>query len=149
MRQLFRADPALPVTAVKSYAIRSPISTHTRAATCAEVECSGHVNGWVTTVDERTELGAKQAYYIRHDSGRGFSEERTEKGWTAFTFPPGQRCFRTGTHRVSLERPALYVVRGGDWRANTGLIRQHVGPDDWVDDFGTHQDRIKTQIERG
>jgi hypothetical protein len=44
---------------------------------------------------------------------------------------------------VPLERPELYVVRGGDWRGNPrGEVRRHSGPDSWVNDFAEHQDRI-------
>jgi hypothetical protein len=61
---------------------------------------------------------------------------------TAFEFAAGQQCF--ASHKVSLERPEFYLVRGGDWRGDpTGLGAQlFSGPDPWVNDFGEHQDRI-------
>lgn len=146
MRQPFRVDPSLPMHLMKTYQIASPLSTHTRVGTCAEADCPAHQHGWQTSVDESTDLGQKQAHYIRKESGRKFTERRTEVGLTAFAFEAGQTCF--ATHRVSLERPELYVVRGGDFRGNPrGEVFRHSGPDAWVDDFGTHQDQLARAIE--
>jgi len=143
-----RIEPNLPVNAYKTYEIKSPISTHFRPATCAEVACEAHLNGWQSTIDETTVLGGQQAHYIRKQSGRGFTEHRTETGLTVFTFEAGQRCF--GEHQVRLDRPELYLVTGGDWRGNpTGERRIHHNAADWVEDFGEHQLRIADQIERG
>lgn len=140
MRELFRIAPGLPVQAMKTYAIASPISTHYRDGTCEEAGCLAHQHGWQTNVDESTELGQRQAHYIRKLSGRRFTERRTELGLTAFTFEAGQKCF--ATHKVPLERPELYLVHGGDWRGRIGPVHRHSGPDAWVNDFGEHQDRI-------
>lgn len=136
---LNRIQPAGPVQAYKTYQVISPVSTHYRDGTCAEAGCLDHRNGWRTTVDEATDLGARQAQYIRKQSGRRYTEARTEVGLTAFTFEAGQRCFRT--HKVPLGRPELYVVRDGDWR-RYGSARRFSGPDAFVNDFGDHQDRI-------
>lgn len=146
---MFRITPNLPAGEYKTYAIASPVSTHTRPATCAEVECAAHVNGWQSTVDESTELGRRQAHYVRHDAGRGYREHRAETGLTVFTFPAGQTCF--AEHRVPLDRSALYLVRDGDWRGNPRRTppRVHARASDWVDDFATHQDRLSRLIERG
>jgi hypothetical protein len=100
-------------------------------------------------VDESTDLGRTQAAWIRARSARSFTEARTEAGLTAFTFPPEQRCFAADEHRVQLERPALYVVRGGDWRAHLGNIRRHRSAEDWRDDFGEHQQRLAEAQQRG
>jgi hypothetical protein len=108
------------------------------------------VNGWQSTIDESTVLGQQQAHYIRKQSGRAFTESRTEGALTVFSFEAGQRCFDAGNHRARLDRPELYLVRGGDWRGNpTGEQRQHANAADWVEDFGEHQQRIADQIERG
>jgi hypothetical protein len=146
-RPLFRAPPGLPAHAMKTYQIASPVQTHTRPAVCAEVECQAYRVGWSTAVDVATELGRKQAQYIRMHSGRAF-EVVIVGTVVTFTFPAGQRCFTQ--HRVPLERPALYVIRDGDWRGNprqTEPVR--VGPDAWVDDFANHQDRLKTVFDQG
>lgn len=142
----FRLPPKLPVTAVKSYEILAPKSTHTRVATCAEVECLHSLKGWRTIVDVGTPLGAAQANYIRLHSGRHFTV--TEDGsLVTFHFPGGQTCF--AQHRVSLERPEIFRVRPGDYRGTTGDIRVHVRPDDWVDDFANHQIKLAKAHERG
>lgn len=143
MRPLFRIEPAGPVQAYKTYSITSP-SDRTVVYACEQVECERWARGWVSPIDERTELGAQQAAYIRHQSGRTFTESRTAAGLTVFRFASRQRCFEE--HRT---RPEFYVVRHGDWRGNLGTIRRHTRPPDWVEDFGEHQDRIATQQERG
>lgn len=133
-----RFTPAGPAHAYKTYEIISPVSTHFRPGTCDEAGCLAQRHGWTTTVDESTDLGARQAHYIRSQSGRKFVEERGPL--TVFTFEAGQKCF--ATHQIPLDRPELYVVRGGDWRGNPlGDVRHHRA-DTWTEDFAEHQDRI-------
>jgi hypothetical protein len=150
-QQPFRFDPRLPVGAVKTYGIKAPKSTHTRPATCAEAQCGPHTHGWKTVIDEQTELGKEQAYYIRNGSGRRYTEDRDSMaGVTVFLFEAGQTCFGAAEHRVSLDRPPLFIVRGGDWRGNPdGMRLQHANGDDWVDDFANHQDQLATRINQG
>lgn len=144
----FRLEPQLPTNAYKTYQISAPKSTHYRAGTCEEAECQAYARGWITRVDEVTDIGAQQAYYIRKQSGRKFTEDRSPVGLTTFTFPVGQKCF--SEHQVPLERDPFYIVRGGDWRGNPmQSAMRHNRPDDWVDDFANHQDKIKTILERG
>ena len=97
---------------------RQPADTHFRPATCAESACPHHLLGWQTLIDESGQFGQAQAAYIRRESGRQFREERMATGLTAFTFGPGQKCFRQ--HRLPLERPAVFskdgrVLEGQDW----------------------------------
>jgi hypothetical protein len=146
MGQPFRFDPQGPVQAYKTYQVKAPRATHFRPATCKEVDCAAYRNGWVTNVDTNTAIGRQQANYIRLHSGRTWAVSEVNN-LASFAFPPGQECFRE--HSVPLEREPLYVVRGGDWRANLGMIRQHVRPADWVDDFATHQQSIADTVERG
>jgi len=137
----------LPPQAIKTYQILQPVETHMRVATCLEVDCDAFRNGWSTAVDVATDLGRQQAQYIRLHSGRAFTAVVRETLVT-FTFPAGQRCF--SKHHVPIERPALYVVRDGDWRGNPRRTEpRQVKADDWVDDFAEHQDRLKTAIEQG
>jgi hypothetical protein len=151
-----RAQPAGPARAYQTYAISAPKATHTKAARCADVGCSMLANGFRIPADEATDLGARQAAYLRAEclpaglpasaAVRGLRRyvETHEAGLTVFTFPPGTECF--AEHRVSLQRPELYIVRAGDWRGNpTGQVRRHTRPDLWVEDFATHQDRIATR----
>jgi hypothetical protein len=158
-----RIEPALPVTAMKTYGIKVPLTErYFRPATCAEADCSYYLHGWESPIDESTEQGQEQAWYIRNRSGRRFTEDRDQKpGLTVFKFEAGQQCFadkRRGAianmdpgrhHAVRVGRPELFIVRGGDWRGHTGESRQHANADDWVDDFANHQLRLADQIEKG
>jgi hypothetical protein len=148
-RPITRIQPALPAAAMKTYAIASPPATHTRPASCEEVDCRNWRRGWKTVVDENTDLGARQAHYIRKQSGRRYTAEHDEAGLTVFTFEAGQPCFTQ--HRKSLERPELFMVRSGDWRGNPRGDQpvQHKRPEDWVEDFATHQDQLADRLKRG
>jgi len=148
MRPVFRPEPALPAHAMKTYGIVAPRSTHFRPATCEEVDCSAHLNGWRTVLDEGTELGQSQAHYIRAESGRRFTWETVAYG-VAYTFEAGQQCF--GSHEVRLDRPEVYVVRDGDFRGNPRGTNPLIfdRPDQWVENFQDHQDVLKTRLERG
>lgn len=149
MRPINRITPALPAAAYKTYTLSAPLSTHWRPGTCEEADCQAYRNGWITRVDETTELGQKQAYHIRKMAGRRFREQREPAGLTAFVFEAGQACFTQ--HQVPLERDVRYLVQGGDWRGNpqqTGT-RVHKRGEDWLNDFAEHQDKLKTTLERG
>lgn len=149
MQPLNRIEPVLPAQAYKTYAIRSPLSTHFRPGTCEEAGCAAHRNGWTTAVDEATELGQKQAHYIRGDRTRRHVESKTQAGLTQFVFEAGQKCF--APHQVSLQRPENFLVLGGDHRGNPMRVDpyRHSRPEFWVEDFGEHQDRLKNTLERG
>lgn len=143
MRPVNRIPPLGPTEAYQTYVLRSPRDTRVRAA-CEQVGCQAWRHGWDTTVDERTELGAQQAAYIRHQSGRTFREMRTQDGLTVFRFEPGQRCF--AEHHT---RPEIFLARRGDWRGDLGLIRRHTRPVDWVEDFGEHQQALADRQQQG
>jgi hypothetical protein len=148
-----RIVPAVPAQHYQTYRIFRPgTPQYWRPATCAQVECEPYVHGWTTTVDERTELGQRQAWYIRSASARSFSEYRDRAGLTVFTFAAGQSCFQTDTHQVAIEREPLYLVHDGDWRSDRRGVsprRKHVSGEEWVEDFAEHQDKIQTVRERG
>lgn len=147
---MFRVDPKLPPQHMKTYQIVAPQSTHYRPGTCAEADCRHHREGWVSIIDEGNDLGAKQAYYIRNQSGRHFKEDRNQApGLTAFIFEAGQTCFQQ--HQIRLDKPELFLVRGGDWRGNPvgDQPRVHASADDWVDDFGNHQQQLADRINQG
>jgi hypothetical protein len=150
-QQPFRLAPKLPASAMRTFQVSSPVATHYRRATCDESGCLAYRHGWATMCDERTTLGQGQAHYIRKDSGRRFTEARTELGITRFTFEPGQPCFGAAEHRVPLDRPEFYIVREGDWRGNPRGVepRVHASADDWVDEFANHQDKLARAIEQG
>jgi hypothetical protein len=144
VRRLFRATPALPVSAMQTYAFVQSLPSHWRPATCAEVDCPHYLNGWET----RVPVGSELTEMARSLKGQWSFVETREDAEAVFTFPPGQPCFRASEHRISLERDPVALVRGGDWRGNpTGFRRVHVRLDDWVEDFAEHQDAIKRQTE--
>lgn len=147
--------PNLPAHQMRTYQLAAPLATHWRRATCEEVQCKGWRLGWATRVDESTDIGQKQAHFIRNPRQYGaplrrYVETREASGVTAFDFAAGQPCFDRSSHRLPLEREPLYVVRGGDWRGNPrGEVRQHGRADQWVDDCANHLDRIGRRIQRG
>jgi hypothetical protein len=152
-RPVTRIEPIGPPEAYKTYSIVAPEETHFRPASCEEVECEMRAAGWVTLVDETSDLGEQQAAYIRgyyndfgeyQAAGRVFTESRGPAG-TLFEFPPGEECFRA--HQIRLDREEFFIVRGGDWRGNPRReLRQHDTPENWVEDFAEHQDRIDKQV---
>ena len=149
MRKGFRLNPQLPAGAYNTYALSAPLATHFRNGHCSEVDCDPHLNGWRTFVDETAELGQRQAFYIRKQSGRSFTEHRDEDGLTCFHFEAGQRCFRE--HRVRIDKPEHFQLWRGDWRVQPRRddIRVFNRSVDWIDSMQTHQDKLKTILERG
>jgi hypothetical protein len=145
--QPFRLEPQGPADLYKTYEAIRPRSTHTRAATCREVNCSARDKGWRTRVDLSSDLGKRQARYIRDHSGRAFTSAVSGVLLT-FVFPAGQDCF--AEHRVPLMREPVYRILGGDYRGNPRGVAPIVRrPADWVDDFGSHQIKLKEAHERG
>lgn len=127
----------------KVYRILNPVDTHFRSATCEEVGCVSFLNGWVTPVDLTTDLGQRQANYIRKMSGRQFTETDTGDGRVAFTFPAGQECFRASEHRSNIGRNPLFLVQSQDGSYS------HTLADSWADDLHTHTDAILSEINKG
>ena len=142
-----RITPVGPAAAYKTYSVRSPLATHFRKATCQEVDCANYEKGWMTRLDVSSPQHAQLANDIRLKLGRKFVA--VERGTVVeFTFPPGQQCF--AAHRLPLQRPEFYVVRGGDHRGNPrGTAPVQHNADTWLDDFANHQDRLKTALDRG
>lgn len=80
---------------------------------------------------------------------RRYMVHRDPTGVTVWTFPPGQECYEA--HTVQLDRPALHLVRGGDWRGNprgTPTVTHRHGAN-WVEDFALHQDKIADEVRKG
>lgn len=147
-----RLPPAMPVGAYKTFRIVAPISTHFRKATCEEARCPHYLGGFRTRVDESTDLGQQQAYYIRHDRSRRHTEWRDETGLTVFDFEPGQRCFNSGDHKVRLEREELFLTQPGDWRwrpTSGERPYRHTRPEFWTEEFAENQQNLADRIERG
>ena len=126
----------------RTYSVKTPFKTHYRKATCAEVECEPYKLGWTSTFDTSTDLGTEQARYVMTQSGRHFTlDPEVPPPLVRFVFPAGQQCFGE-QHWVPLERDPFLIVR------EVGT-RQHSNADNWVDDFQTHLDKLRTQYDRG
>jgi hypothetical protein len=144
--QPFRIEPQAGPEAYKTYAIKAPRSTHTRAATCAEVQCANNLCGFKVVADTSTNLGAAQAKYIANGDRKYTCT--TLGTVVTFIFRAGTKCF--AEHRVTLEREPLFIVKGGDYRGNPrGIPATSRKADEWVDDFANHQIRLDETIKRG
>lgn len=144
--------PAFPVDKMQTYAIKSPISTHTRPGTCEEAGCKDWTNGFTTIVPAGSDKEALVRQVARGHSPDGVKRvpsELRDGDLIHFVYPAGTPCWKTLNHRVSLDRPEFYSVRGGDWRGSTGLIRRHDKPENWVDDFHGNQSRLKRKYGIG
>lgn len=153
---LFRIDPLMPAHAYKTYAIVSPISTHMRQATCAEVGCEHYLNGWQVRVENLTPDLLHTAKTARVTvNGRQvpyrYREQRVAEGETWLVYDAGQPCFKASTHRAPLGKPPLYLVRDGDYRGNPRgtKARLHQRADNWVEDFAEHQQALADEIKKG
>lgn len=172
MRPMSRVEPALPASRYQTFQVAAPLATHHRYATCEEVDCPQWRLGWQTLADESTEAGQKVASTVRHMRTRRWTETRTPAGATVFTFEAGQRCFRCPPpevagrrlgslphliekyghvwHRKVLDRQELYLRGPGDHRLyDPRSAYRHARPEDWVDEFATHQDRLADRVGRG
>jgi hypothetical protein len=149
---LNRIPPRLGPEVYQTYAIKAPLRTHWRPANCEEYECDEFLYGFVLTVDEATELGQQQAYYVRHDKTRRMHEQRVEAFVTKFIYGPGNKCFNFGEHRVPIGRPPRLLVSDGDWRWDgmpNRRIRVHSRAEDWVEDFATNQLGLAAKVQEG
>lgn len=150
---VFRIEPVRDVSMMQTYGLSAPQATHYRSASCREVDCLNYANGWISGFDVTDPEQARACRIVREQSGRLFTVQeiggtsgRIEK--VLLTFGPGQECFLP--HRVALEREPIYYLRDGDWRGNpTGRKIVFSDATPFVDDFGEHQERIKTLVERG
>jgi len=144
---LSRIPPLMGPEAYKTYEMRSPISTHFRPATCAEADCAYYRDGFQVRVEG---LAPQVLHAVQH-SGRKYTVQKPAEGETYLVFEPGQKCLRAALHRVPVGRPPLYIVRDGDWRGNPRgtKARLHQNPENWVEDFATHQQAIADEIAKG
>ena len=98
----------------------------------------------------------------------GATTETAPDGFVRLTFPAGQPCFRASSHRVSVQRPPIFLVRPGDARSNPrdGMGRSygdpvtsvrlaraggriHTRPEHWVEDSAETLDSVRTAREKG
>lgn len=128
---------------------------------CDVAYCPDFMLGFVTTVDVSTDLGQKQAAFIRagcpDPSGRptrSYVEEDTGPGLVRFTFPAGSRCFAppdgSPRHRRPRDGEQRLVERGGDWRGNpSGLYIQHTRAEFFLESWAENQAALAEQHQRG
>lgn len=138
-----------PVQHMRTFQLAQPLRTHFRRASCQEVGCAAHANGWRMGFDLTDPEKAQAARDIRNKSGRSYTYELLDEGRKiVFTFPAGQTCFEQ--HRVPLERDPFMIVRAGDFRGNpTGQRMRHTSAESFLDHWSTDLDRLNTRRERG
>lgn len=141
--------PDMPSHNYLTWAIAAPPATHWRPATCAEVDCAAHRDGWSTTVDAGTLAGVEAVDWIRHQSGRRFRAERLPGSLVRFTFEAGQKCFGWRKHMAPVGRPEVFLRIPGHHSRYTGDRFVHTRPEHWRDEFGEHQLKLADAIKRG
>ncbi len=149
MRPVQRLQPRTPVQAMQTYRISRPAATHTRPATCEEVECPDFVGGYTVRLprgDDRIALLREAAAGRVDGLKRSITYEYRERAEQVFVV--SGPCLKATTQRAPIDRPEIYRVRGGDWRANLGLIRKHSRPEHWVEDMQENLDAVRRRIER-
>lgn len=148
-RKLYRGpDPLLRVDQMTTYGLYRPLQTHYRRASCEESGCPLWGTGFPITVpaDGDQERLLRQAIAGRVDGVKrpgGVRHPHPEiPGHVRWDFPAGTPCLKRTRHRVPLERPAIAVQRGGDWRGATGERRTFAAESEWAESFAEHQDRL-------
>lgn len=144
-----RVTPKLPARNMQTFQVVAPKATHTREATCEEVECEQYARGWRMKIDLNTDLGQKQAWYIKEHAGRKYKKVSAYEGLVELEFAANQPCFQK--HRVRIDRPEIYRVKGGDHRGNPlrTPVRTHTKAEFWVEEFQANQERLKSAAEKG
>ncbi len=119
-----------------------------RRAACSETACPDWLAGWVTilptTSDDPSmeQLNRRRADYIRHESGRRFTEERAGDALVKFTFPPGQQCFGR-EHWLPKDTEPLLA------RRQLGRQARLVTPGEFTDEFNEVAHRSNVLRARG
>lgn len=136
----------LPPQYYKNFAIRSPIQTHTRPATCVEIGCLAYHNGW----QYRIETLLPEDLHVAIHSGKRCRIVDVKEGESYLVFEPGQPCFDAPNHRVTLDRPEIFLVGRGHYsQFQAKTARRHANGENFMDDMINHLDVIVTEIKRG
>lgn len=146
MRKLNRLPPTGRVQDYRTFQITSPLSTHWRKATCAEVDCPQYTNGWRV----RVEGLPPEMLHTAKTCGRKFTELHVAEGENWLVFEAGQACFRAAEHRKLIGRQEIFIARDGDFRGNpTGAVRKHTKPEFWIEDMQENQGRLADLHQQG
>lgn len=144
-----RITPRMGTRAYMTFAARTPLATHSRKATCAEVGCKAWTEGMTIPLAGLD----PQLKYVATHSGRQFREvDGINFGigeGRYLVFPPGQPCFANESHRISLERAAFYFVGRGDYRSFDIRNAKQRSEQDWIDQFANHQAKLREAQNRG
>jgi len=147
--QLHRIEPKMAPHRYKTFQITAPLKTHFRPAkSCEEVACANWLNGWKTIVDPSTTEGQYHMETINlHLRTHKYTTERLPDGRIAYTFEPGQNCFKLSRHRVRLEREERFFTRSGDYR-QLGHPTE-LRADQWQEDFAINQEAVQERLQKG
>jgi hypothetical protein len=133
----------------KTYEIQQELDE----VSCEAAFCPDFMLGFVTTCDLSTDLGRRQAEFIRKDKGRSHIEEMAAPGLVQFTFPPGTRCFAPPDrprHLKPRDGEQRLIERGGDWRGNpSGVWIEHTRAEFFLESWAENQDGLIREIQRG
>lgn len=126
------------VLPIDHYKLKQRKAPRSRLATCDEVQCWPYVHGFELPIDEATDLGKRQAHYLRADRTRPKPVEQRVGALTTFRYPPGTKCFATESpeHWVAVDQ--FFIARG-----------QHTSPRLWTEQFEENQGIIADRIARG
>lgn len=149
-RPMIHVVPKRPVLTPgqQDFQVARPLETHWEAATCKDRDCRHYLNGWVTIVP----TDSPQAGYIRHMSGRDFTEKKIDDGLVEFTFQPGQKCFneheapdelRREPHIKQLDKQEIFIHRSPDG------FRVHDRPLDWTEHMNIEVDKVERKRKEG
>jgi hypothetical protein len=131
-----------------TFAIRQPMVTHFRVATCAEVECQAYLGGWQLRVEQLSDM----LLHTARNAGKKFMELEVSETEHYLVFEPGQPCFSAAQHRAPLERPAFFYAGRGHWSSrifSTRTAQKFNRPEDWAERMDEHLDRIRVKIQEG
>lgn len=123
------------------YKIDRPLATHWRVASCEEVECQNYLNGFILPIDESSDLGQRQAAYLRNSQTRHFTERHGDGGITLFVFERGTRCF--AVHKLPRDEPPNFL----QIRPMQGVQRQPFV--EWAERYNDQAERINVRIRSG
>lgn len=120
-----------------------PLATHWERVSCEDVDCPRYINGFQVIVPG----GGPLAAWIRTNlrASHNWREELQDGGLMAFSFPPGQQCFKglAGEHKFPTGRPAILTQQRVNHEPR--VLR----PDDWVDSYQESHDRFVRLVQRG